>query len=104
MKNDWPSRPEGERFPELLDTVLVGQLLPYDRRGTVDQGRRHVRMLVKDAGLPTLGRIGSAIMYRKADVIAWLESRGVDTASTDGTVVEPRMLGPTEWIPEKNPA
>ena len=75
----WPPRPTGEVFPELLDTLLVAQLLLYDRRGmTPEQARRNVRKLIKEAGLPTLGRIGSTLMYRKADVIRWLADRGAE--------------------------
>ena len=80
----WPPRPAGEVFPELLDTILVGQLLLYDRRGmTQEQARRNVRRLVKEAGLPTLGRIGSSLMFRPGDVVAWLESRGTEHDDTE---------------------
>lgn len=84
----WPLRPAGEVFPELLDTILVAQLLLYDRRGmTPEQARRNVRKLVKEARLPTLGRIGSTLMYRKVDVIEWLGTRGdVDANADDGTL------------------
>lgn len=84
----WPERPATEVFPELLDTTAVAQLFLFDRRGqTPDQGRRSVRKLVKEKGLPTLGRIGSTLMFRKLDVIAWLASRGdVDTGGDDVTV------------------
>lgn len=88
----WPPRPSGEVFPELLDTILVAQLFLYDRRGmTPQQARRNVRKLVKEAGLPTLGRIGSTLMYRKADVIEWLADRGAErtaltSSSSDGTM------------------
>ena len=78
---EWPARPEGEVFPELLDTLLVAQLLLYDRRGkNVEQARRNVLGLVKSQGLPSLGRIGSTFMYRKTDVIDWLacKSSGID--------------------------
>ncbi len=90
-QDQWPARPAGEIFPELLDTVLVAQLLLYDRRGmTTEQGRRNVRKLVKDAGLPTLGRVGSTLLYRKEAVIEWLASRGdgVDNGGDDGTVAD----------------
>ena len=72
----WPPRPAGEVFPELLDTILVAQLFLYDRRGmTNEQARRNVRNLVRESGLPTLGRIGSTLMFRKEAVIDWLVSR-----------------------------
>ena len=72
----WPPRPANEVFPELLDTILVAQLFLYDRRGmTTEQARRNVRNLVRESGLPTLGRIGSTLMFRKDAVIAWLASR-----------------------------
>ena len=72
----WPRRPENEVFPELLDTILVAQLLLYDRRGmTPEQARRNVRKLVKEGALPTLGRIGSTLIYRKAAVVEWLANR-----------------------------
>ncbi|MCP4251018.1 MAG: hypothetical protein GY778_28605 [bacterium] len=78
---DWPPRPKGEVFPELLDTLLVAQLLLYDRRGmTPDQARRNVRKLVKESGLPTLGRIGSTLMYHKTAVIEWVGSRDTSAA------------------------
>ena len=89
LTNEWPARPPGEVFPELLDTLLVGQLLLYDRRGmTLEQGRRNVRKLVKDAGLPTLGRVGSTLLYRKDAVLAWLAGRngGVDGVPSGSTV------------------
>ena len=75
-KTQWPSRPVGEEFPLVLDTLLVTQLLLYDRRGlTPEQARRNVRALVKNHGLPTLGRrIGSALMFNKKAVLNWLEN------------------------------
>lgn len=76
--NEWPPRPENEQFPELLDTLLVAQLLLYDRRGMKpEQARRNVRKLVKESGLPALGRVGSTLMYRKTDVMKWLANRNV---------------------------
>ena len=72
----WPPRPAGESFPPVLDTVLVAQLLLYDRRGaTIEQARRNVRRLVAEAGLPATGRIGSALMYKLDDVLDWLDTR-----------------------------
>lgn len=86
--SQWPERPATEVFPELLDTTAVAQLFLFDRRGqTPDQGRRSVRELVKKRGLPTLGRIGSTLMFRKLDVIAWLAARGgVDTKGGEVSV------------------
>lgn len=85
--NDWPPRPKDETFPPLLDTVLVAQLLLYDRRGmTVDQARRNVRKLVHSARLPTMGRVGSTLLFRRDGVLAWLEGRGVDGGNGNGTV------------------
>ena len=86
--SQWPERPATEVFPELLDTTHVAQLFLFDRRGqTLDQGRRSVRELVKKRGLPTLGRIGSTLMFRKVDVIGWLAARGgVDTKGDDVSV------------------
>lgn len=81
---DWPPRPTGEVFPEVLDTILVAQLLLYDRRGmTPERARRNVRGLVKNAGLPVLGKVGSTLMYRKADVFAWLGGRNTDVDGGD---------------------
>ena len=84
----WPPRPAGEVVPDLLDTLLVGQLLLYDRRGmTPDQACRNVRKLVKESGLPTLGRIGSTLLYDKAAVIAWVGSRsGVADGDQDSNL------------------
>ncbi len=73
----WPPRPVGEVFPDLLDSVLVAQLLLYDRRGlSLEKARRNVRGLVKNAGLPVVGKIGQALMFRKGDVLRWLSERG----------------------------
>ena len=73
----WPSRPQNELFPPLLDTVLVAQLLLYDRRGvTVQNARRDVRRLAKENGLPKIGKIGSTLMFKRDDVLAWIEKRG----------------------------
>ncbi len=85
---DWPERPANEVFPELLDTIHVAMLFLFDKRGQIpEQGRRNVRKLIKDADLPTLGRIGSTLMFRKADVIDWLANRnGVDSGDDDATV------------------
>ena len=85
----WPRRPENEVFPELLDTLLVAQLLLYDRRGmTPEQARRNVRKLVKEGALPTLGRIGSTLIYRKAAVVEWLanRSRTIDDDDANRTI------------------
>lgn len=85
--NDWPARPTDETFPPLLDTVLVAQLLLYDRRGmTVEQARRNVRKLVHESGLPTMGRVGSTLLFRRDSVFTWLEGRGVDDGNGDGTL------------------
>lgn len=84
----WPPRPETEVFPELLDTTHLAMLFLFDKRGqTPDQGRRNVRALVKNTDLPTLGRIGSTLMFRKSDVISWLAARGeVDGGEAEGIV------------------
>ena len=84
----WPPRPDGEVFPPLLDTVLVAQLLLYDRRGmSVEQARRNIRKLARESGLPTLGRIGSTLMFRKDGVIEWLATRdAVDEDASDAKV------------------
>ena len=90
----WPPRPQNEVFPELMDTLLVAQLLLYDRRRmTPEQARRNVRKLVKESGLPTLGRIGSTLMYNKAAVLDWLASRG------DGLTKESLQCGITARDP-----
>ena len=83
---EWPPRPTGEMFPPLLDTVLVGQLLLYDRRPgmTVEQTRRNVRKLVHGSGLPTLGRIGSTLMFDRDAVLIWLGSRNGSLDRGDG--------------------
>ncbi len=88
ITSEWPERPAGEVFPELLDSIHVAMFFLFDKRGqTPDQARRNVRKLIKGAGLPTLGRIGSTLMFRKADVILWLANRnGVDSGRDDATV------------------
>ena len=76
-KENWPPRPANEVFPEVMDTLLVAQMLLYDRRGmTTDQARRCVRKLVKECGLPVLGRIGSCLMFKRDLVLRWLCERG----------------------------
>ena len=74
----WPPRPEGEVFPEVMATQDVAMLLRYDAREgmTREKGARMVRLLVRDRGLPTLGRVGRALLFRKSAVMKWLEGRG----------------------------
>jgi len=73
---EWPDRPINESFPPMLDTVLVGQLLLYDRRGnTPDQARRNVRRLVAECGLPTLGKVGNGLLFDRDGVIDWVRNR-----------------------------
>ena len=72
-ESGWPGRPANEIFPELMDTTLVAQMLLYDLRGkTPEQGRRNVRKLVHEYGLPTLGRMGSSLYFDREAVKAWL--------------------------------
>ena len=73
----WPPRPQGEVFPEVMNTVDVAMLLRYDARTDVtpEKGARMVRLLVRDQGLPTLGRVGRTLLFRKPAVMAWLEGR-----------------------------
>ena len=90
MVDGWPPRPPGEVFPEVMTTVDVAMFLRYDAKPgvTPDKARRNVRKLVKDSGLPTLGRIGSTLMYRKNAIIEWLAQRddGVDNRADDSIV------------------
>jgi hypothetical protein len=98
----WPPRPVGEVFPELLDTLLVAQLLLYDRRGmTPEQARRNVRKLVKEARLPTLGRIGSTLMYRKDAVIGWLADRGAEETALTSSSADDTIGSAMTSIPNK---
>ena len=98
----WPPRPVGEVFPELLDTLLVAQLLLYDRRGmTPEQARRNVRKLVKEGGLPTLGRIGSTLMYRKDAVIGWLADRGAEETALTSSSADDTIGAAMTSIPNK---
>ena len=84
----WPPRPANEVFPPLLDTLLVAQLFPYDRLGmAIEQARRNIRKLVRESGLPTLGRIGSMLMFRQTAVIEWLAHR----KDVDGDVNDARV-------------
>ena len=85
--SNWPPRPDGEVFPELLDTTLVAQLLLYDRAGrTMQQASRSVRSLVRDNGLPTMGKVGGKHIFSKAAVTDWLSNRTdpIDGAGCDG--------------------
>ena len=99
----WPPRPVGEVFPELLDTLLVAQLLLYDRRGmTPEQARRNVRKLVKESGLPTFGRIGSALMYHKSDVIEWLADRCAEKTALTFRASADKLIPVMTPIPDKS--
>ena len=81
-KSDWPHRPIGERFPPVLDSLLVGQLLLHDRQGmTPDQSRRNVRLLVKRKGLPTMKRVGRGLLFDLQTVIGWLSDVDADAVS-----------------------
>lgn len=86
-KSEWPPRPGGEVFPEILDVTLVAQLLCYDRRGcTPENAQRSVRGLVKENGLPTAGKVGGRLLFTKAAVTNWLFNRkeSLDDAGHDG--------------------
>ena len=96
----WPPRPEGEVFPELLTTTDVAQLLRYDARPgvTPEKGARMVRLLARDKGLPTLARVGRSLLFSKAAVLSWLESRGNGQRGAEPTdgVSEPPEPTPDE--------
>ena len=71
----------------LLDVTLVAQLLGYDRRGcTPENARRSVRGLVKENGLPAMGKVGGRHLFSKAAVTDWVSSRtgALDDARHDG--------------------
>ena len=92
-KSEWPARPAGEVFPNLLDTTLVAQYLGYDRRGcTPENARRSIRLLVKERGLPVAGKVGSWLILKKAAVDDWLAhtKNSLDDADTNGRIPEPR--------------
>ena len=74
----WPPPPPNGVLPELLTTIEVGQLLRYDLEPsrTVGQATRNVRLLVRDHGLPMLGRVGRRLLFSKVAVVDWLKSRG----------------------------
>ena len=83
-ESKWPPRPDSGIFSEVLDTLLVAQLLLYDVRGmTPEQGRRDVRKLVKETGLPVLGKIGSTLMFSKAAVLDWLGGRNMTVGTRE---------------------
>lgn len=96
----WPPRPPGELFPEVITTVDVAQLLRYDARDgmTPEKGARMVRLLVRDRGLPTLGRVGRTLLFRKSEVIGWLDTRrnGQKTGGAQDTVSDARCVSPDE--------
>ena len=81
---EWPKRPPGEVFPELLTTLDVAQLLRFDRPGTTPaNGMRTVRLLIRDKGLPTLGMLGNGHRFRRDDVLAWAQRRNGDGAKKE---------------------
>lgn len=70
----WPPRPAGEAFPEVMCGTQVAQFLGYDLRGlTPPKGRRMIRILARDQGLPRLRRIGRAWLYSKQAIWGWLQ-------------------------------
>ena len=75
--NGWPERPGGEKFPEVLNVVDVAMLLRYDAVPgmTLNKAARDVRALVRD-GLPTVGKLGRRLLFRRDAVLAWLSQRG----------------------------
>jgi hypothetical protein len=75
--SDWPQRPQDEVFPEVMNTIDVAMFLRYDAREgvTPEKGARMVRLLVRDNGLPTLGRVGRCLLFCRSAVLAWLEDR-----------------------------
>lgn len=96
----WPPRPPGEVFPEVMTTVDLAQLLRYDGRDgmTPEKGTRMVRLLIRDKGLPTLGRVGRTLLFRKSEVIGWLDTRrnGQKTKEAPDTVSDARSVSPDE--------
>ena len=86
--SEWPLLPASGTFPETLSTVEVAQLLRYDADGmSVERARRNVQWLVRNRGLPVMARLGQKYLYRKVDVLGWLESRG--TGGQLSTSVDP---------------
>ena len=50
-----------------------------------------VRLLAREAGLPTLGRIGRHLLFRKADVLRWLGQRSVRPSQITQLFYERRL-------------
>ncbi len=73
--NTWPTRPPDECFPELMDGTTVAQFLGLDLRGmTPENGRRTVRTLARDQGLPRLRKVGKNWLHSKQAVWEWLRN------------------------------
>ena len=83
-----------------MNTTDVAMFLRYDAREgmTPEKGARMVRLLVRDKGLPTLGRVGRTLLFRKSEVIGWLDTRrnGQKTKEAPDTVSDARSVTPDE--------
>ena len=84
--SQWPGRPAGEVFPDLMNSLDLAMFLRYDGRPgmTPEKARRAVRLLVRDYRLPTAGRIGRALLFNRGRVLEWLERRGAGGENDDG--------------------
>lgn len=95
VKSDpWLARPAGEVFPEVMTTIDVAMLLRYDGRNgaTPEKGTRMVRLMVRDKRLPTLGRVGRALLINKTAVLAWLGGRGNGQKTENHRIAYPKLI------------
>lgn len=73
-KSPWPPRPEA--WPDVMTEIEVCQYLRLDgRHETPATAKRSLRFIRRTQKLPSLGRLGSKMLFRKAAVDAWLAAR-----------------------------
>ena len=72
----WPPCPKV--WPDVLTDVEVCQYLRMDAGHTPASAKRSLRHIRKTRGLPSLGRIGGKVLFRKSAVDEWLQSQEED--------------------------
>ena len=71
VQSEWPPRPEV--WPEVLTDVELCQLLRLDQQHqSPASAKRSLRHIRRTRGLPSIGRLGSKVLFRKIAVDEWL--------------------------------
>ena len=83
VQSEWPPRPD--RWPEVMTDIEVCQYLRLDQQHQCPaSAKRSLRYIRRTRGLPSIGRLGSKILFRKAAVDLWLAAN-----ETGGSNVNP---------------